>query len=84
MKDQAATAEPNDAAFIYIRRHGPSAQRYHGNYPKSGIRADARVISAWLGQGKSVYCYYNNDVGGYAVQNAASLKALLEQESARG
>ena len=64
--------EPGLTDFVYIRRHGPGG-RYRGRYSGEHISADARLIKAWLGQGKDVYVYYNNDVDGNAVDNAHQL-----------
>lgn len=64
--------EPNEADFVYIRRHGPSG-RYRGCYSRQHIRADARRIAEWIEAGRDVFVYYNNDVEGYAVDNALSL-----------
>lgn len=66
--------EPGQAVFLYVRRHGPGG-RYRGRYSTRHITADAERIDAWLGQGKDVYVYYNNDLEGHAVDNA---KQLLE------
>jgi uncharacterized protein YecE (DUF72 family) len=64
--------EPNDAPFVYVRRHGPGGG-YRGCYAPEHIAADAERIRAWLGDGKDVFVYYNNDMGGHAVDNARQL-----------
>lgn len=68
--------EPNDAGFVYVRRHG-SDGHYQGRYTDRQIAADAQRIRAWLGEGRDVYVYYNNDVGGHAVDNAKTLMEML-------
>ena len=68
--------EPNDAAFVYMRRHGPTGA-YRGLYTGRHITEDAGAIASWLQQGKDVYVYYNNDIEGYAVANAAQLMEAL-------
>ncbi|MFQ5905373.1 MAG: DUF72 domain-containing protein [bacterium] len=68
--------EPVTADFVYVRRHGPSG-RYAGNYTRRHLRKDAGDMLKWLEQGKDVYVYFNNDVGGYAVQNAKTLTSLI-------
>ncbi len=65
-------AEPNDAPFVYIRRHGPGG-RYAGCYASEHIDADAARVRTWLADGKDVFVYYNNDVDGHAVDNARQL-----------
>jgi uncharacterized protein YecE (DUF72 family) len=41
------------------------------------LRADARRITGWLGDGLDVYVYFNNDGGGAAVRNALRLGEML-------
>jgi len=64
--------EPNDAPFVYVRRHGPGGG-YRGCYAPEHIAADAERIRGWLRGGKDVFVYYNNDIGGHAVDNARQL-----------
>jgi uncharacterized protein YecE (DUF72 family) len=67
---------PVTADFVFVRRHGPESV-YASSYPDSALRADARRIRAWLREGRDVHVYFNNDVSGHAVRNAATLKRLL-------
>ena len=67
---------PVTADFVYLRRHGTSG-RYHGAYPLSAQRADARRIRRWLGDGLDVYVYFNNDGGGAAVRDALRLRSVV-------
>jgi uncharacterized protein YecE (DUF72 family) len=67
------------ADYIYIRLHGPGAA-YQGSYPMEILNGWAGSISTWSGQGKDVYCYFNNDQGGYAVENALQLRRMLAGE----
>ena len=69
--------EPNDAPFVYIRRHGPGGG-YRGCYAPEHIAADAERIRGWLGRGKDVFVYFNNDIGGHAVDNARQLIEATE------
>jgi uncharacterized protein YecE (DUF72 family) len=64
--------EPNDAPFVYVRRHGPGGG-YRGCYTSQHIAADAAQVRRWLADGRNVYVYYNNDIGGHAVDNARQL-----------
>lgn len=75
MRGRAPVAEPNDASFVYVRRHGPSGE-YQGGYQSKQIKEDAELIRRWLKAGKAVFVYYNNDVEGHAVRNA---KQLLDE-----
>ena len=61
--------EPNDAPFVYVRRHGPGGG-YRRCYTPQHIAADAERIRAWLDAGKDVHVYHNNDIGGRAVDSA--------------
>jgi uncharacterized protein YecE (DUF72 family) len=72
-------AEPGNAEFVYIRRHGPGGV-YRGCYSEQHIADDAKRVRAWLAAGKDVYVYYNNDIGGHAVDNARQLMAACGQE----
>jgi uncharacterized protein YecE (DUF72 family) len=72
----AVTTGPVTADLIYIRRHGP-ADTYSSRYDRNRLEEDAACIRNWLQKGKDVYVYFNNDVDGFAVQNAAELLNLL-------
>ena len=65
------------ANFTYVRFHGPGAAKYTGSYPRSYLRRWAARIDGWSKELSDVYVYFNNDVGGYANQNALVLKSLL-------
>jgi uncharacterized protein YecE (DUF72 family) len=65
------------ADYIYIRLHGPDPERYHGNYPRRTLNAWAKKFNKWAGQGKEIYCYFDNDQEGCAVKNALTLRELV-------
>jgi uncharacterized protein YecE (DUF72 family) len=65
------------AMTIRIRFHGDPA--YGGDYPRATLSAWARRIADWRSQGLDVFVYFNNDVGGYALHNTATLKHLLAE-----
>ncbi len=65
------------ADFVYIRLHGPD-EAYQGFYDKQTLSGWAGAVSAWMRQGRSVYCYFDNDQNGYAPQNASMLKNMLK------
>lgn len=69
-------AQPNAVDFVYVRRHGASG-RYAGEYTEEQLAGDAENIRGWLGEGREVWIYYNNDAAGAAVRNALRLKELL-------
>jgi uncharacterized protein YecE (DUF72 family) len=74
------STEPNAASFVYVRRHGPTG-RYRGRYTARHLAADTKRIDAWLATGRDVYVYYNNDIGGHAVDNARELRSRVSRRS---
>lgn len=67
------------ADFVYIRLHGPS-DSYQGNYSRRTLAGWAGAISSWVKQGKSVYCFFDNDQAGYAALNARELRKMLSRQ----
>ncbi len=66
------------ASTVYIRLHGPSHEHlYAGSYSDDDLRWWADRIREWLGQGRDVFAYFNNDGHGHAVRNARHLRELL-------
>jgi uncharacterized protein YecE (DUF72 family) len=63
------------ADFVYLRLHGPGGA-YEGKYGAKALRGWADAIQSWAGEGKDVYCYFDNDEKGYAAQNARELTRL--------
>jgi uncharacterized protein YecE (DUF72 family) len=63
------------ARTVYLRFHGTA--KHGGDYQAAELRAWARRIESWRKEGLSIFAYFNNDVGGYAIKNAAALKVLL-------
>jgi uncharacterized protein YecE (DUF72 family) len=60
-----------------MRRHGPDGGKYRGGYSRAALRRDARRVGKWMEQGKSVYVFFNNDVGGHAFRDAQTLQSML-------
>ena len=60
--------------WVYLRFHG---RHYAGRYAPATLRAWARWIRARLAGGLDVYAYFNNDVGGAAVLDAADLRRYV-------
>lgn len=77
MVGRAATDTPNDAPFVYVRRHGTAEGPYAGSYSEHQLEHDAQNIRKWLKERKSVYVYYNNDIGGHAFWNAQQLRNMI-------
>ena len=68
------------ADFTYIRFHGPTG-KYAGNYDDAMLRDWASRIEQWRKQLRVIYAYFNNDQGGYAIDNARTLQKLLAVDS---
>jgi uncharacterized protein YecE (DUF72 family) len=66
------------ADFVYIRMHGPDSDAiYAGSYSDEQLRGWADRLTEWDRDGKDVWMYFNNDLGGHAVRNALQLRELL-------
>ena len=65
------------ATFAYMRFHGPGAAKYAGSYSKRALGKWAERLDQWRKTLAGIYVYFNNDVGGHAVQNALQLKQML-------
>jgi uncharacterized protein YecE (DUF72 family) len=69
----------DDAAigpFVYVRFHGPTG-RYGGCYTDEALAAWARKLAAARRRGRDVFAYFNNDVDGFAVRNAQTLRRFI-------
>jgi uncharacterized protein YecE (DUF72 family) len=66
------------AATVYLRLHG-SGEKYAGAYGAEGLRPWVERISAWLADEREVFCYFDNDIGAAAPQDALLLQALVKK-----
>jgi uncharacterized protein YecE (DUF72 family) len=64
------------ASLVYLRFHGPGG-RYAGSYTAAELARRAARIRDWAGQGRDVLATFNNDIGGQAIRNAATLADLI-------
>jgi uncharacterized protein YecE (DUF72 family) len=64
------------ANFSYIRFHGTNG-KYAGNYPDQLLLRWVEQIQSWQDEVSEVFAYFNNDIGGHAIRNAQSLRAML-------
>jgi uncharacterized protein YecE (DUF72 family) len=80
MHGRGYTDRANAADFVYMRRHGAGEGRYSGDYSGRQIADDARLVRGWLREGRDVYVYYNNDIGGHAITNARQLAEAVGPE----
>ncbi len=67
------------ADWIYLRYHG-AGQKYGGCYSHQKLAANARQIRDWNVKGMDVYAYFNNDIEGYALRNAADLRRYCSNQ----
>ena len=71
-------AEMVTAKNIYIRFHGP-AELYASSYSDKMLNAFAGKFKEWVKQGHVVWAFFNNDIHGYAVEDANRLMAMTEK-----
>jgi uncharacterized protein YecE (DUF72 family) len=65
------------ASSVYLRFHGDSV--IGGNYQLPTLQAWAERINDWNSQKLDIFVYFNNDIGGYALENAKTLQKILGQ-----
>jgi uncharacterized protein YecE (DUF72 family) len=63
------------ASFTYLRMH--RGQEPAGGFTAEELKSWAAQVRALKAAGKDVYVYFNNDWGGFAVRDAASLREML-------
>ena len=65
-------------SFVYVRFHG--AQKiYTSPYSDQELETWAGRLKGYAEKSLDVYAYFNNDIGGHAVENAKTLKSMLAQ-----
>lgn len=62
--------------MVYVRFHRPARDDTWA-YDRDALVKLAEDITFWVNDGRSVYCYFNNDPGGAAPRNAQELLELL-------
>ena len=68
--------------IAYVRFHGPTTAAYSGRYGKARLRPWANQIRQFAAEGRDVFAYFNNDVGGAALDDARDLLDLLAPAAA--
>lgn len=71
------------ADWTYIRLHGPTSFKYQGSYSDEQLAEWADRIRAWSKKLKGIYVYFDNDDSAYAVDNALTLKRMVEKATRR-
>jgi uncharacterized protein YecE (DUF72 family) len=64
----------------YIRFHG-SGGRYSGRYSDEDLLRWTDWCLEQSRAGRSVWCYFNNDIHGHAIEDARTLKSMVRQMS---
>jgi uncharacterized protein YecE (DUF72 family) len=64
--------------IAYLRFHGGEG-KYWGRYSDDGLLSWTDWIVDQSSQGRSVWCYFNNDIHGHAIHDAQTLKSMVGQ-----
>ncbi|HEX8028286.1 MAG TPA: DUF72 domain-containing protein [Vicinamibacterales bacterium] len=75
MRGSAIVDAPVIGPILYVRFHGPTGE-YFGRYSEEALLRRANRI-AEIGGGRAIWAFFNNDVGGAAVRDAAVFRAAL-------
>ncbi|MGZ5285688.1 MAG: DUF72 domain-containing protein [Flavisolibacter sp.] len=70
-------AERVTARNIYLRFHGPR-ELYASAYTDKMLEHFALLFYKWLKEGHEIWAYFNNDIHGYAPEDAKKLMMLME------
>jgi|SRR5436190_2586088 len=65
------------AKWTYIRLHGPTQRKYQGSYSDAQLARWAERIEDWSRKLDRIYVYFDNDDSAFAVNNALTLKRLV-------
>ena len=78
--DMPGLASPRRASgpIAYVRFHGGTG-KYVGRYPDEALLGWTDWIVAEARSGREIWCYFNNDIGGHAVHDALTLRAMVAQ-----
>jgi uncharacterized protein YecE (DUF72 family) len=65
--------------FVCVRLQGPKVA-YQGQYDGKPLSGWAGAFSNWARQEKEIFCYFDNDQAGYAVQDALKPQKMVSKE----
>jgi len=64
------------APFVYVRLHGPDGP-YRGQYDIQTLAGWAGAFSTWATEGREIFCFFDNDEAGFAIQDALRLQEMI-------
>lgn len=79
ISDHAHAPAPREvtAKHVYVRPHGPGGQ-YKDNYPHEALAHWAKDMARWREEGRTVFCYFDNDQKSAAPKDAQRLQAKVD------
>ena len=77
--DRFPYSEMVTAKNIYIRFHGPK-KLYASYYTDAMLKRFLKMFRGWINEGHEIWAYFNNDIYGYAIENAKRLIELAEKD----
>jgi len=72
------TARLSVGPVAYVRFHGGEG-KYWGRYPEDGLLGWTDWLVERARSGRTVWCYFNNDIDAHAIHDALTLKAMVAQ-----
>lgn len=64
--------------IAYVRFHGGEG-KYWGRYSDEALLGWSDWILEQARNGRAAWCYFNNDIGGHAIEDARTLKSMIGQ-----
>lgn len=77
--DRYPYQETITAKDIYVRFHGPHSL-YSSPYSDEVLENYAAKFADWTEKGHEVWAFFNNDVGGHALNNAKKMQELINDK----
>jgi uncharacterized protein YecE (DUF72 family) len=74
----SVTPRWSSGPVAYVRFHGGEG-KYWGRYSDEGLLSWTDWIVEQARAGRDVWCYFNNDIGGHAIHDALTLRAMVGQ-----
>jgi uncharacterized protein YecE (DUF72 family) len=76
----SATGRLRVGPSVYVRFHGASGH-YSGGYSPERLESWAAWLRNERAEGRDVFAYFNNDVGGHAPRDAVTLRRMMEDKA---